>query len=97
MTDPSHNGLLPPLRRWVPAPGCGHVFSADVTDQREKWMRLLGVTGCRLDHSFYLQLYGAGSVQLCEDSDGGNNVVLDLPDFGFCPICGARYREHEQD
>lgn len=97
MTDPSHNGLLPTLHQWVPAPGCGHIFSADVTDQMERWMRLLGVTGRRLDHSFYLQIYGDGSVQLCEDSDDGNNIVLDLPDFIFCPICGMRYKKHGQD
>lgn len=95
MTSLFPKGCLPPMRGWVPAPGCGHVFSADVTNQMEKWLRLCGVNGRRLDHSFYLQIYGDGSVQLCEDGDGGNGIVLDLPDFKYCPLCGAAYRKGE--
>ena len=91
------NGIFPVLRKWVPAPTCGHEFSADVTGQMEKWMRLCGVNGRRLDHSYYLQIYGNGAVQLVEVDDGGSSIVLDLPDFAHCPICGAEYQRYEQN
>lgn len=76
------------IKRWTP--DCRHSFSADVTEEMKDWMRQFGVED-HIDRGYYLQIYDDGGVQLCDDTDGGAGIVFDLPDFAYCPICGARY------
>lgn len=76
------------IKRWTP--DCLHSFSADVTEEMKDWMRQFGVED-HIDRGYYLQIYDDGGVQLCDDTDGGAGIVFDLPDFAYCPICGARY------
>ncbi|MEA4955032.1 MAG: hypothetical protein VB096_05905 [Pseudoflavonifractor sp.] len=87
--------MLIAISSWVPIQACSHEFSTDVTEQMERWERFFGRTDAG-SRSYYLQIFHNGSVQLCEDDDGGNSVVLDLPDFNYCPICGEKYRKDDE-
>lgn len=78
---------------WRPR-GCPHGFSADVTEQMERWMGLFGVPA-HPDRAYYLDIHEDGSTQLCDVTDGGAGVVFDLLDFPYCPLCGAKYRKEE--
>ena len=77
---------------WVPTQTCSHEFSADVTAQMARWTRFFGKRDAG-SCSYCLQIYRDGGVQLCEDNDGGNAIVLELPRFNYCPICGEKYRK----
>ena len=74
---------------------CRHEFTAYVTEPMKEWLRAYGVRDSE-DRTYYLQIYEDGMVQLCDSTDGSAGIVFDLPDFRYCPMCGAKYPEHNK-